>query len=200
MGKSIDFYFDFTSPYGYLASTRIEEIAQRFDREINWHPLVLGFIFKTTGSQPLTQIPLKGDYAIMDIARSARRLNVPYQMPDNFPVGTIAAARTSLWLDTIDQPKNVEFIHAIYKSYFADNIDISEAENVLSVASSIGIDTDQLSSALATPEVKGLLKTAVDDAVTKGIFGSPTICIDGENFWGQDRLPDVEHWLATGGW
>jgi len=97
MPQPIDFYFDFTSPYGYLASTRIEAIASRHARDINWHPIVLGFVFKITGSQPLVSIPLKGDYAKMDMERSARQHGIAYQMPDNFPVGTVAAARASLW-------------------------------------------------------------------------------------------------------
>lgn len=200
MADPIDFYFDLTSPYGYLASTRIEAIANKYDRAVIWHPLVLGFIFKTTGSQPLTEIPLKGEYAIMDMARSARQHNVPFQLPSHFPIGTVAAARACLWLATVDQQHSVDLIHALYKGYFADDIDISVLDNILPIASSVGVDTNVLTSALETPEVKGLLKSAVEDAISKGIFGSPFIAIDGQHFWGHDRLNDVEQWLSTGGW
>lgn len=200
MADPIEFYFDFTSPYGYLASTRIQAIADQYKREIIWHPIVLGFIFKTTGSQPLTQIPLKGDYAIKDMARSARQHSIPFQLPSNFPVGTVAAARAGLWLATVDQMQSVQLIHALYKAYFVDDIDISNSDNVVTVASSVGVKPDEITAALETPEVKGLLKTAVEDAVAKGVFGSPTIVVDGEPFWGHDRLNDVEQWLSTGGW
>lgn len=200
MADPIEFYFDFTSPYGYLASTRIQAIADQYKREIIWHPIVLGFIFKTTGSQPLTQIPLKGDYAIKDMARSARQHSIPFHLPSNFPVGTVAAARAGLWLATVDQMQSVQLIHALYKAYFVDDIDISNSDNVVTVASSVGVKPDEITAALETPEVKGLLKTAVEDAVAKGVFGSPTIVVDGEPFWGHDRLNDVEQWLSTGGW
>ncbi|MBX2823593.1 MAG: 2-hydroxychromene-2-carboxylate isomerase [Gammaproteobacteria bacterium] len=203
MAQPIDFYFDFTSPYGYLASTRIEEVASRHGRSVNWHPIVLGFVFKVTGSVPLVSIPLKGEYATMDIERSARQHNIPYRLPDNFPVGTVAAARTCLWLKSADFGNDPEtmasMVHALYRAYFVDNIDISDTANVIAVAAAQGIDTDTLSSALENTEVKGLLKTAVDAAVEKGIFGSPFILVDGEPFWGHDRLKDVEQWLETGG-
>jgi len=88
---------------------------------------------------------------------------------------------------------------ALYHAYFVNNIDISDTANVLSTAGSIGIDESALSAALDTTEVKALLKSAVDEAVKKGVFGSPFILLDGEPFWGHDRLELVDHWLETGG-
>ena len=72
MSSSIDFYFDFSSPYGYLASEKIEAMAARHGRSVDWRPVLLGVMFKATGMAPLTEIPLKGDYSRRDLARSAR--------------------------------------------------------------------------------------------------------------------------------
>src|SRR6185295_1903183 len=98
MASPIDFYFDFSSPYGYLATERIDDIAARHGRTVDWHPMLLGVVFKQTGMQPLTQIPLKGDYAARDFVRTARMLSVPFRMPATFPIPSQAPARVMLWL------------------------------------------------------------------------------------------------------
>jgi len=87
------FYFDFSSPYSYLASEKIDALAARFGRKVKWKPLLLGIVFKTTGAVPLTQAPLKGEYSRHDFERSARYLGVPFKLPEKFPVATQAAAR-----------------------------------------------------------------------------------------------------------
>ena len=85
MSAPIDFYFDFSSPYGYFASTRIDSIAARHGRAVSWHPILLGAVFKVTGGAPLPSLPLKGDYAKSDIPRCARLLGLPFQFPAKFP-------------------------------------------------------------------------------------------------------------------
>ena len=79
MPQPLDFYFDFSSPYGYFASTRIDELAGRYGRDVEWHPILLGVVFKTTGSQPLPQVPMKGEYALHDFKRTARHHGIAYQ-------------------------------------------------------------------------------------------------------------------------
>src|SRR5690606_28310302 len=86
MSAPIDFYFDFSSPYGYLASTRIDAIAARHGRSVDWHPILLGAVFKATGGAPLASIPLKGPYSERDMARSARLMEVPFRLPSRFPI------------------------------------------------------------------------------------------------------------------
>ena len=104
MAAPIDFYFDFSSPYGYLASCRIDEVAARHDRKVNWRPFLLGVAFKLTGSGPLTSQGPKGDYALHDFARTARLLGVPFAMPEGFPFASVAAARAFYWLLDQDEP------------------------------------------------------------------------------------------------
>src|SRR5512134_3771445 len=98
MSSPIEFYFDFSSPYGYLASTRIDAIAARFGRETVWRPILLGAVFRVTGGKPLPMLPLKGDYAARDTARFARLWGVPFRLPGKFPIATQAAARAFYWV------------------------------------------------------------------------------------------------------
>jgi len=202
MSNSIDFYFDFSSPYGYLASARIEALANKHHRKVNWHPILLGAIFKVSGQAPLLSYPLKGEYARIDFARSAREYKTPFSFPTTFPIGTVAAARTFYWLESHAElsDKSVPFIHALFNSYYVDDQDISKPEVVLTIAESLGIDKDDLSTALQDQSVKDALRIAVDNAIELGVFGSPTMIVDNEIFWGNDRLEQVDRWLAKGGW
>ena len=89
----IDFYFEFSSPYGYFASLKVDDLAAKLGRETVWRPFLLGVVFQTTGQSPLTAQPLRGDYSRRDFDRSARQQKVPFIMPEEFPVLSIAAAR-----------------------------------------------------------------------------------------------------------
>ena len=109
----LDFYFDFSSPYGYLMSEKIDALAAQYERKVRWHPILLGIIFKTTGSAPLTlQGPLKAAYYTRDFARSARFLGVPFKPPSHFPLPTQIAARAYYWLHGQDCALARQFAHA----------------------------------------------------------------------------------------
>ncbi|HEX7045125.1 MAG TPA: 2-hydroxychromene-2-carboxylate isomerase [Burkholderiales bacterium] len=199
MKPPIDFYFDFSSPYGYLASEKIDELAARYGRTVTWHPVLLGAIFKVTNTIPLVQMPVKGQYYVRDFARSARFLGVPFRLPDPFPVATQNAARAFLWLQDRDPAQARAFAHACYRAYFVDNVNISEPEGVLAVGARLGIDRAALGAAMADPQLKERFRALNEAAIARGVCGSPYFIIDGEPFWGADRLPQVEKWLQTGG-
>ncbi len=204
MAKAIDFYFDFSSPYGYLASTRIEGIAAKHGFDVNWHPILLGAVFKVSGQAPLTTIPIKGDYSIMDFDRSARENNTPFNAPDPFPIATVAASRAYYWMnehaDDAISSKADEYLHAMFKAYYVDGHNISKPEVLAAVAGDLGFDTAQLADALGQQAVKDRLKQAVDDAIARGVFGSPMMYVGDEAFWGNDRLEQLDRWLEKGGW
>ena len=195
----IDFYFDFSSPYGYLAATRINALAAHHQRRVNWRPILLGPMFKAAGTAPLVGVPLKGPYSIRDFPRTARFLGIPYRQPDPFPIGTQNAARTFYWLDDRDPVKAHQFAMACYATYFGQGIDISSPDKVADIAANLGEDRTQVLAAMAEPAIKERLKKEVDAALARGVFGSPFIIVDGEPFWGNDRLDQVDAWLATGG-
>lgn len=200
MAEPIDFYFDFSSPYGYLVSEKIDALAAQHGRKVRWHPILLGVIFKTTGSAPLTlQHPAKAAYYVGDFARSARFLGVPFKQPSHFPLPTQVAARAYYWLHGQDCALARQFAHAVYRALFVEDRDISDPETIFEISAKNAIDRSILEPALQTPEIKARLKDEVEQAMARGVFGSPTVIIDGETFFGADRLPQIERWLATGG-
>jgi len=200
MAHPIDFYFDFSSPYGYFASARINELAAKHGRSVIWRPILLGAVFKISGQQPLTTIPLKGSYASHDLVRSARLFGMPYKMPSKFPVSGTAPSRAFYWVSDKDPVLAIKLAQALYHAYFAEDRDISNPEVTANVAAKLGLEKDRVAQALNAPAVKERLKPAVDAAIERGVFGSPFIIVDKEPFWGSDRLDQVEKWLATGGW
>ncbi|MBW7902822.1 MAG: 2-hydroxychromene-2-carboxylate isomerase [Rhodocyclaceae bacterium] len=192
----LEFYFDFSSPYGYLASERIDELAAKYGRKVKWRPVLLGVIFKATGTAPLTEVPLKGEYSKLDFARSARFMGVPYRQPSRFPLPTQVAARAYYWLHERDCAQARAFAHAVYRALFVDDRDISDAAMVLDLAAGVGVERAALAEAIESPAIKERLKAEVAAALEKGVFGSPFILCDGEPFMGADRLPQLEARLA----
>ena len=201
MAALIDFYFDFSSPYGFLASEKIEALAVKHGRAVNWRPILLGVVFRETGAVPLTQVPLKGDYSRRDMARSAKFHGVDgFRMPSTFPIATQAAARIVLWLQA-NQPASVAcVVHALYRAFFVDDIDISNPDRAAAVAARCGVEEAAARRVVDDPQIKEALKQGNQQAIAAGVFGSPFIVVDGEPFWGADRLDQVDRWLATGGW
>lgn len=200
MSDPIDFYFDFSSPYGYFASAKIDALAERFGRACHWKPILLGPAFKASGNQRLIDQPLKGAYSRHDWERMARFMDVPYRFPEPFPVASLAAARAFWWLDGQDPARAKDFARAIFAAYFAEGRDIGRAEVVVAVAAALGIDADALGAAVEDPVWKDRLKAETAAAIERGVFGSPFIIVDGEAFWGADRLWMVKKWLERGGW
>jgi 2-hydroxychromene-2-carboxylate isomerase len=196
----VDFYFEFSSPYGYIATELAEDLERRLGRALRWRPILLGPIFKVTGQAPLTNIPLKGDYARRDFARTARMHRVAYRHPDRFPIGTVAACRAFYALDERDPQAARRLARSLYRAYFVENRDIGDAAGMLAVAKEAGLDAAALGAAIEDPRLKERVKGEVDAAIAAGVFGSPFFVADGEPFWGVDRIPMLEEWVRRGGW
>jgi 2-hydroxychromene-2-carboxylate isomerase len=200
MKDPILFYFDFSSPYGYLASLRIDAIASRHGREVAWKPILLGAVFKASGNASLVQQPLKGKYSTHDFARSARWFKAPYQMPSVFLIATQNAARAFYWPTCSDPVLAKALARRLFTVYFAEGRDISSSEVVIAEAGTLGVDPDKLAAALADQVIKDRLRAEVEKVLDLGVCGSPYTIVDGEPFWGADRLDQVDAWLKTGGW
>jgi 2-hydroxychromene-2-carboxylate isomerase len=154
-GKPLEFYFDFSSPYGYLASEKIDDLAAGYGRKVRWRPILLGVVFKQTGGAPLTTLPLKGEYSLHDFSRSARFMGVPYTHPQNFPLATQHAARTFYWLAEQDGETAQDFAHSVFRALYRDGRNVSELDVVLELAARHGIDRARLAEALAEPGAQG---------------------------------------------
>jgi len=200
MAAPIDFYFDFSSPPGYLASTKIDQIAARHKREVNWRPILLGPIFKVTKSAPLINFPIKSDYVFHDWARFARLLGVKFKLPQPFPFLAVNTSRVFYWLHGRDPALARKYAQAVYHAAFGEGRDVASAEIAAEIAEPLGIARADTLAALNDTAVKDKLRQEVDAAIARNVFGSPIIIVDGEPFWGVDRLDQVDGWLATGGW
>jgi 2-hydroxychromene-2-carboxylate isomerase len=196
MDAPLDFYFDFSSPYAYLATKDVDALAARHHRTVNWKPVLLGVVFRTTGSKPLTEIPLRGDYMRRDVVRSAKRLGLPFAWPTPFPIATIAVSRAFYWLDGRDPTLAKLFARAAFKAFFADGRDITQPETVAEIASHLGVDKAALLAGIQEQRIKDRLKDETEGAVKKGVFGSPFFIADGEPFWGHDRMAELDQWLG----
>ena len=200
MTGPIQFYFDFSSPYGYFASLAIDALGERTGRAVAWKPIMIGSAFKASGNLPLVEQPLKGAYARHDWERMARMMTVPYSFPDRFPVPALPPSRAFWWLAAREEAQARAFARAVYHAYFAENRDISEVAVMIELAGRLGIDAGTLEAAIAQPGCKQRLKDETEAAIAAGVFGSPFFIVDGEGFWGADRLPMLEAWLTGGGW
>jgi 2-hydroxychromene-2-carboxylate isomerase len=200
MPSPIEFYFDFSSPYGYIGSEKIDALAAKYSREVTWRPIMLGVVFKTTGGAPLPSIPLKWPYSVRDIARTAKFHEVEYRPPPVFPIATVSPCRAFYWMDAREPMRAKQLAQALYRAYFVEGLDISKAENTVAVCERSGLRAEEVRAALADQAVKDRLRSEIDKAIALGVFGSPYIIIDGEPFWGSDRLDQIDRWLQTGGW
>lgn len=200
MTAPIDFYFEFASPYGYLASLRIDSIADAYDREVSWRPIMLGPALKLTGSQPNMLAPLKGEYLKRDAPRFARMLDAPFKMPPVMPMNSLAASRAFWWLHAQDPDMAKGFAQAALHAHWGEGRDMSTPDQVAEIGETLGLPGAELKAGIEDPAIKAKLKEETDKSIQRGVFGSPFIFVDDEPFWGADRLDQVERWLATGGW
>lgn len=197
MPAPVEFWFDFSSPYGYLASTRIDALAAKHGRDVAWRPFLLGALFKLSDAKPLTELPpIKANYFKHDFDRAARYFAVPYKMPAQFPFAAIGAARLFYWLEGRDPAQAKRYARAVYHAAFGEGRDVSGATAAADIAVTLGENREAVMAALNDPAVKDKLRVMVDEAIRRGVFGSPFIFVDGEGFWGSDRLEQVDRWLT----
>lgn len=196
----IEFWFEFSSPYAYFAALRIDALAARHGRTALWRPFLLGAVFQRTGMGPLTGQALRGDYARRDWDRLARLERAPFRLPDGFPLKTTAPARMTYAVQAEDPALSARFGRALFEAAYGEGADISDPDVAAAVGAGLGLERNALLRAAADDRWRAELRARTDEAIAKGVFGSPFVIVDGEGFWGADRLPMVELWLQRGGW
>ena len=198
----IDFYFDFLSSYGYFASLRIEAIAARHGRSVRWHCMLLGVaVMKVMGLKPLLETPLKGAYVLQDFARYQRRHGLELARKANDPMmDPRPAARAFCWVKRQHPGLEGAFAHAVFDRYWRLGRDLSRHDEIGTLAAALGLDEAALIGGVESDETRADLRNAVAASLDRGVFGSPFVIVDGEPFWGSDRLEQVDDWLARGGW
>lgn len=199
MSNTIDFYFEISSPYSYMAATQIEEVAARAGAEVSWRPVVLGAVFKETGNDMPAKVAAKGRYMLGDLKRWARRYGVEFSWPSRFPMNTITAHRAILAAEARHDAQTARALTlAIYRAYWGEDRDVSSPEVLGEIIAAQGLDAEAILAATQDPEIKARLREYTDEAVARGVFGAPSFVIGDELFWGNDRLDFVEE-VARGG-
>lgn len=196
----IEFWFDFASGYAYFAALEIEELARRRKRMVRWRPFTMGAAFKVTGAVALSRTPLKCDYARLDWERLARRKGVAFNPPEDHPQTGLAAIRAFYLVEQIDASAAAVLAKALLVGYFQQRLNIDDPYSIAQLAGKCGVDPSAVLGRIDAPDVKALAREHGEIAVRRGIFGSPWIFVDGEPFWGSDRLPMVAQWLDDGPW
>lgn len=198
MKPAIDFWFDFASPYSYIASEWIGAVAARHGRRVNWKAMLLGASFQVSGLQPPVNFPMKREYLVRDVLRSAAFASVPIRMPSPFPIATQNAARVFWWVQAQDPERAIVWAHAALRAYFTRNLNLGDPLALKALCGEAGLDADAAEAAWNDPAWKLALKTANETAIAAGVFGAPFFVVDGEPFWGNDRQAQIETWLASG--
>lgn len=193
--SDITFYFDFSSPYGYLAAERMDEFEARVGVPVVWRPFMIGAAFKQTGQTPLLQQPIRGDYFRHDMERCARLQNTPFRIPEKFPYAALVPTRAFYWINAQSPGLARKFAKDIYRGYFADGLDMSDPETVFAAATRHSLDPTEMRRAVAAQRWKDHVRKVTEDAIAKGAFGSPFFFYEDEPFFGNDRLDHLEQWV-----
>jgi 2-hydroxychromene-2-carboxylate isomerase len=189
----IEFFFDCSSPWTYLAFHNIQPLAAEFGVPISWRPILVGGIFNTINPTVYAArerpVPAKARYSGKDLQDWARLVGLRIRMPPSvFPVSSVKAMRACIVL--APEGRLVEFARAVFEIYWGEDQDISQDRVLSEVCARLGIDAGVLLEAAAAPEPKAQLRANTDEAIARGGFGSPTIFVGGDDmYFGNDRLP-----------
>ncbi|TAJ36966.1 MAG: 2-hydroxychromene-2-carboxylate isomerase [Reyranella sp.] len=190
MARTLEFYFDYGSPYSYLADTQVEAIAKRAGATLARKPMLLGGVFKATGNHSPAEMPQKSAWSGFDMPMWARHYGVPFQRNPFFPVNTLALMRgaAAAQIDGLFE----RYHPAIYKAMWVDGRNLNDINEVASVLTAAGLDAAKIGARIQDQDVKDRLKATTEEAVARGVFGAPTSFVDNMMFFGNDRLPFVE--------
>ena len=200
MTRTFEYFYDFSSPYAYLAHEEVERVAERAGAVAVWKPFFLGGLFKSLGSAlvPIQEAtPQKRRVLNQDIMRWGDWREIAIRWPSRFPMNTIRALRVVLQLDGA-APEHKAAATAIFHAYWEYDRDINDPAVLADVLNAAGLDAEELLTGTNDPDVKQRLFTNTDDLFQRGGCGAPAFFVGDLHFWGQDRLEMVER--ALGGW
>ncbi len=199
MTAAIPFYFDFASPYAYFALRPLERLAAEHGRTIDYRPVLLWAVLKAQAIAPPMEAEVKRAYFMADMVRSAAFHGVPYRHPEKMPISSHLAARLFYALLETRPDAAQSLTHAIFDAFFVRGEDISQAEVVRGIAAAEGLDLASAREAIEGPLGRQRLAEMVERAVADQVCGSPYMIVDGEGFFGSDRLPQIAWRLEQAG-
>lgn len=196
MTKTVDFYFDFGSPAAYLAWTQLPKLCSDTGAQLVWKPILLGGVFQASGNRAPISVPLKGSYLFVDLARFARRYDVPLRMNPNFPINTLTLMRIAVGLQQRQDRHFADYCAAMFRAIWVQAQNLNDPAVVAAVLVQAGLEAQELLALSSEPAVKEELKAVTAAAVQRGVFGAPTFFVAEQMFWGQDRLDFVREALT----
>lgn len=194
MSRTLEFYFDFGSPTAYLAHKRLGQLAGQYGLQVKYIPILLGGVFKATNNSSPVAIPAKGKYMLeSDLPRFAIRYGVPLNFNPHFPINTLNLMRGAIAAQRLDCLES--YVDTVYDAVWVDQKNMGDPTIVSEALSAASLDADALLALSQDPEVKSELVSNTESVVNRGAFGAPTMYMDGEMYFGQDRLDFVEEAL-----
>lgn len=197
MNKPVTFYFDVGSPAAYIAWTQLPQLCRDAAGVIDYQPMLLGGVFQATGNHSPTTVPAKGAYMMDDLGRFAARYGVPFVNNPFFPINTLMLMRGAVGLQMREPERFAPYVDAIFRAIWVDAKNMNDPQTVGGVLHAAGFDPAAMLALSAEQEVKDSLKAITQRAVERGVFGAPTFFINGQMFWGQDRLDFVKQILEA---
>tara|TARA_B100001121_G_C18639267_1_gene598321 strand:+ start:432 stop:1016 length:585 start_codon:yes stop_codon:yes gene_type:complete len=185
MTRSIDFYFDFISPYSFLAYKKLEKLNKDHKINIEYKPILLGGLHKLGGITAPAFNEKKMKNMKNDCLLVANKNNIDFQWNTNFPINTLTLMRGYL---AINQQSKKRFLDVVFNFYWKDNLDISDMKNLVEIIKITNLSEKEFFEKIQDEEIKNKLKKYTNDAFNKDIFGAPTFVVNNKIFWGQDRL------------
>ncbi|POF38852.1 disulfide bond formation protein DsbA [Pseudomonas laurylsulfativorans] len=191
MSKTVEFLFDLGSPTTYLAYTQLPAICEQTDSQLIYIPILLGGVFKATGNASPATIPAKGRHMILDLDRYARRYGVPLKFNPHFPINTLMLMRAATGIQLHHPERFIAFIDCLFRALWVDGRNLNDPATVAAVLSDNGFDPNEVLALTADETVKATLKDNTEKAVQRGVFGVPSMFVDNQLYFGQDRLDFV---------
>ena len=195
MTKTVEFFYDFGSPTVYLAATQLPAIAAAVGATIDWRPMLLGGVFKSTGNQSPVVVPAKAAYMNNDLERFAKRYGVPFSFNPHFPINTLALMRGAAAYQD-DVVVSSTYRDAIFRAIWVEARNLNEPDVIGQVLSDAGLDPAELMNRIGQQTVKDQLIANTEEAVKRGVFGAPTFVVGEQMFFGQGRLDFVAEALS----
>jgi 2-hydroxychromene-2-carboxylate isomerase len=188
MTNSINFYFDFISPYSYLAHKQIEKIKKKEKINFNYKPVLVGGLHKLQGITSPAFIKPKLKHMINDCDLIAKKNNSDFMWNSKFPINSLNIMRGYLFMN--NEIKDL-YLNIMFDAYWKENLDISNEQNLKSILNKCRINPNDFFDGIKDPKIKDELKAVTQEAHDKDIFGAPTFVVNNKIFWGQDRLEFV---------
>jgi 2-hydroxychromene-2-carboxylate isomerase len=191
---TVDFYFDYLSPFAYLASREVRAACTRAGAQVVFRPILFPALLNHWGQRGPAEIPPKSIHTFKECLRYALLRDIPFRAPRLHPFNPLLALRVTL--AAADDAERERIAHALYALGWAQGGDLSSREEIEQQLTAAGLPALQLLERATTTEVKSLLRTETDEAIRRGVFGIPTMIADNELFWGVSQLPMLELYLT----